>query len=280
MTQETAQEILRLNRETYVKIAPAFDKTRKVLWDDFSIFEPYVKEGARVLDIGCGNGRFYRFLKDRGVDYIGIDQNEYLIRQARERYPGASFVQGDILQLEKIPEIAGKTFDAVFCISLLSNIPSSEYRRYVLSSMRQFVQPIGVLCMLNWNLWRPGWRQKNIWTGFSQRLFLSADVWGIRYKVSERKLGFRDVMAWWGNSTYGSPLYYRAFVTTELAMLCRQVGFHDVVSFYVNRGKYAHWWNGRNIATIAHMTPLAVRNRAPFSVTVPAPATAMPARAL
>ncbi|MBI4252597.1 class I SAM-dependent methyltransferase [Candidatus Uhrbacteria bacterium] len=266
MTHETAQAILRLNRETYEKIAPEFDKSRNVLWDDFSIFDAYVKEGMRVLDIGCGSARLFRYLRDKGVRYIGIDNNQYLIEKARERYPRGTFIHGDVLQLEKIPELSGQTFDCVFCISLLSHIPSHEYRRYALLGMRTFVRPTGTLMMLNWNLWRPGirpgWRQKNIWTGNLQRLFLETDVWTLRYRVPERKLGLRDVMAWWGDSYYGWPLYYRAFTAGELKKLCVRVGFRDVTSFYVRRGRHALWWNGRTIATMAHMTPIPLQNKA------------------
>ena len=280
MTEETAQTILRLNRETYEKIAPEFHKARNVLWDDFSIFDPYVKEGMRILDIGCGSARLFRYLSDKGVSYVGIDQNRYLIDRARERYPDGTFIQGDILELDKIPELSGQSFDCVFCISLLSHIPSHEYRRYVLGSMRTYARSTGMLLMLNWNLWRPGirpgWRQKNIWTGNLQRLFLETDLWAIRYVVPERKIGLRDVMAWWGDSYQGSPLYYRAFSTGELKKLCRSVGFGDVTSFYVRRGKRAFWWNGRTIATIARMTPIPVTASAPASqkAVVPVPSAA------
>lgn len=276
MDETTAQTVLRLTRETYERIAPEFDKTRKTLLDDFSIFDPYVKEGMRVLDIGCGNGRLSRYLKNKNVDYLGIDQNQYLISQAQERYPGIRFVKGDILFPEKISELKERQFDVVFCISLLSHIPSHEYRRYVLSSIRSFLKVSGTLCMLNWNLWRPGWGQKNIWTGTMQRFLLQTQEWAMRYTIPERTLDFRDMMAWWGNSYHGSPLYYRAFSTGELRKLCTRVGFHDVSSFFVQRGKRAFWWNGRNIATIAKMVPMpvAVSHRMPEKATVPIPSTA------
>lgn len=276
MDEITAQAILRLNRETYEKIAPEFNKARNVLWDDFSIFDPYVKEGMRVLDIGCGSARLFRYLRDRGVSYVGIDNNQYLVNYTRERYPDGTFIQGDILELHKIPELVGQTFDCVFCISLLSHIPSHEYRRYVLTSMRTYVRPAGSLFMLNWNLWRPGirsgWRQKNIWMGNLQRLFLETDVWALRYRVAERKLGLRDVMAWWGDSYYGWPLYYRAFTASELKKLCVSVGFRDVTSFYVRRGRRAWWWNGRTIATVARATPIPLQEKASLHNKVAVPA--------
>lgn len=262
MNEQTAQTILRLTRETYERIAREFDKTRKVPWDDFNIFTPYVKEGMTVLDVGCGNGRLYRYLKNKNIAYLGIDQNQYLIAKAAQRYPDASFAKGDITQLERTPEILGKQFDCIFCISLLSHIPSNEYRRYVLASIRQYLKPTGTFCMLNWNLWRPGWKQKNVWTGNFQRVLLSTQEWTMRYAVPERAINFRDVMAWWGNSYSGSPLYYRAFTTSELKRICMAVGFRDAQSFYVLAGKRAFWWNGRNIATICRMTPIAVAAKA------------------
>lgn len=276
MDEITAQTILRHNRETYEKIAPEFNKARNVLWDDFSIFDPYVKKGMRVLDIGCGSARLFRYLRDRGVSYVGVDNNKYLVNYTRERYPGGTFIEGDILELHKIPELAGQTFDCVFCISLLSHIPSHEYRRYVLNSMRTYVRPAGSLFMLNWNLWRPGirsgWRQKNIWIGNLQRLFLETDVWALRYRVAERKLGLRDVMAWWGDSYYGWPLYYRAFTAGELKKLMQGVGFRDATSFYVRRGRRAWWWNGRTIATMARVTPIPLEEMASAQKKIAVPA--------
>jgi SAM-dependent methyltransferase len=50
-------------------------------------------EGARVLDVGCGMGDFYGWLRERGgeVDYHGIDITPVMIDTARRRFPEARF---------------------------------------------------------------------------------------------------------------------------------------------------------------------------------------------
>ncbi len=52
----------------------------------------------RVLDAGCGFGASC-LLMPAGVRYVGIDISPDLIEVARERYPGAEFVVGDLSQL-------------------------------------------------------------------------------------------------------------------------------------------------------------------------------------
>ncbi len=55
---------------------------------------------ARVLDVGCGFGDLYGYLRERGADgvrYTGVDINPSLLAVARERYPDARFVEADFL---------------------------------------------------------------------------------------------------------------------------------------------------------------------------------------
>jgi len=41
--------------------------------------------GKRVLDAGCGPGRYTEWLLDRGADVVGLDVSPAMIRQARKR---------------------------------------------------------------------------------------------------------------------------------------------------------------------------------------------------
>ena len=52
--------------------------------------------GSRVLDCGCGAGRFARMAADRGASVAGIDASEELIEIAAERTPEGDFRAGDI----------------------------------------------------------------------------------------------------------------------------------------------------------------------------------------
>ena len=63
--------------------------------------------GARVLDLGCGDGAFARQVLDRGaVTYLGIDGSAAMIDVAirADAGPAASFAVGDIEDLSTPPE--------------------------------------------------------------------------------------------------------------------------------------------------------------------------------
>ena len=65
--------------------------------------------GMKVLDCGCGAGRFTRLAADRGAAVAGIDASSGMIEIAAERTPEGDFRVGDI---EDLPW-ESKSFDVV-----------------------------------------------------------------------------------------------------------------------------------------------------------------------
>jgi SAM-dependent methyltransferase len=58
-----------------------------------------IGSGIRVLDCGCGAGRFARMAADRGASVAGIDAAQELIDIAAERTPEGDFRVGDLEEL-------------------------------------------------------------------------------------------------------------------------------------------------------------------------------------
>lgn len=54
-----------------------------------------VPTGARVMDLGCGNGTLTELLKTRGYNVFGVDDSEDMLKKARETHPDISFVRGN-----------------------------------------------------------------------------------------------------------------------------------------------------------------------------------------
>jgi SAM-dependent methyltransferase len=85
-------------------------------------------QGARILDIGCGLGAFWGYLKEKKirVDYTGIDLFPNVIREARKLYPDAHFQVRRILSKPFPPE----TFDYSF-LSGVFNVKVKDNWRYM-----------------------------------------------------------------------------------------------------------------------------------------------------
>jgi SAM-dependent methyltransferase len=58
-----------------------------------------VERGTRLLDMGCGAGRFCRVAADRGAHICGLDATATFVRIARERVPAGDFRVGDVEQV-------------------------------------------------------------------------------------------------------------------------------------------------------------------------------------
>ncbi len=149
MKKEYAEYLLKKTKEDYNRIAEKFSKARSRIWEEVRfLFDDYIRPGDKVLDLGCGNGRFFEILKDKGIDYIGVDFSERLIEIAKKRYPQAKFQVADALNLP----FSNDYFDKVYAIAVLHHIPSKEFRQRFLEETKRVLKPGGLLILTVWKI--------------------------------------------------------------------------------------------------------------------------------
>jgi SAM-dependent methyltransferase len=73
----------------------------------------------RALDVGCGEGRFCRMLKELGVTAIGIDPTKVLVQHANQQDPEGEYRLG----IAEALEFADRSFDLVVSYLTLIDIP-------------------------------------------------------------------------------------------------------------------------------------------------------------
>jgi SAM-dependent methyltransferase len=89
----------------------AWDRRRKLLLDE-------VRAGERVLDLGCGAGRFLTALRDAGADPVGAEIAEAAAERAR-----ATGVEVRLVEPDGTLPFGHGEFDLVWCSEVLEHIP-------------------------------------------------------------------------------------------------------------------------------------------------------------
>jgi cyclopropane fatty-acyl-phospholipid synthase-like methyltransferase len=86
-------------------------------------FAVALRDGARVLDLGCGAGIPSTRQMARRFRVVGVDISAAQIALARNRVPGADFIQGDFTELE-FPDAS---FDGVTAFYAISHVPRDQH---------------------------------------------------------------------------------------------------------------------------------------------------------
>lgn len=95
-----------------------------------------------ILDVGCGQGDFYFFLKQRfSVDYTGLDFSDLMIEKAKTRYPEANFIKTDFLN-SKV-----ENFDYVVASGTFNFQIENQYD-YIENSIRLCYQTCNKACSI------------------------------------------------------------------------------------------------------------------------------------
>jgi ubiquinone/menaquinone biosynthesis C-methylase UbiE len=80
-------------------------------------------DGARVLDLGCGAGVPSTNQLAERFEVVGADISEEQLRLARAQVPAATFVRGDMFELE----FEGETFDGITAFYSISHVPREQH---------------------------------------------------------------------------------------------------------------------------------------------------------
>ncbi len=164
MNDATIRTLNAINQRFYATVATEFDVTRQRAWQGWEQIAEITRAtyqvaptGLRVLDVGCGNGRFGVFLADRlgkdGLHYHGIDSSAALLDQARTALEGidATFEQRDLVG-QPLDEALGQ-FDLVALFGVLHHIPGADRRIDLLRTLADHVADGGYLAFSEWRFY-------------------------------------------------------------------------------------------------------------------------------
>jgi len=213
MKKEYAQKIISELQEDYNLVASSFARTRDRFWPELKFLFDYAKKGEKVLDVGCGNGRFSKYLEK--TSYTGVDFSEKMIEEAKNRFPKKDFIVASALSL---PFKEG-TFDKVYAIAVIHQIPSEEYRRQFLGEAKRVLKPGGKLLLTVWNLEKRG------------KLFILKNALSNIFSP----LGSRDFLL-------KRKRYYYIFRKRELSSLCKKAGFTVKKEGEVNEKRRSNYY--------------------------------------
>ena len=93
----------------------AWERRRALLLDA-------VRPGERVLDLGCGAGRFVAALRAAGADAVGVELAEAALERARRNVPGADL---RLLEPDGSLPLGHGEIDLVWCSEVLEHVPDT-----------------------------------------------------------------------------------------------------------------------------------------------------------
>ena len=92
------QQLIRKNQDDYKFIKHVFNQNEKV----------------NILDLCCGDSFILNYINDDVLNYIGIDNNENYLKDSRLKYPKFKFINSDLENIDKIPDLEKNSVDFIF----------------------------------------------------------------------------------------------------------------------------------------------------------------------
>lgn len=113
--------------------------------------EPWLQTtpGMRVLDVGCGVGRWSRLLASRGASVTGVDLSPTMIAEAERRAAAGGLAARCrfLVQDSAVLDVGG-SYDLILCVTMLQHIVEIAATRSALQRMALHLTPRGRLVVL------------------------------------------------------------------------------------------------------------------------------------
>ncbi|MCX6762047.1 MAG: class I SAM-dependent methyltransferase [Candidatus Moranbacteria bacterium] len=227
MRKEIINRILYETESGYDQMADKFSHTRKNFWGDLAFIADYITDGDKILDYGCGNGRLLEILKDKKIEYVGVDISQKLIDLAKAKYPKYS---------QSFQKITGQTslafpadfFNRIISVAVFHHFPE-KYATEMARELCRITKPGGTVVITAWNLWQKK-RRKNIFnfSAILGKIFQTGAYHG--YGLGDVLIPFRN------NEGNVFKRYHRVYTKSSLSAVFQSAGF-EIEKCYLANGK-------------------------------------------
>lgn len=173
------------NMAMYDNFAKTFSKSRKNLkWAEIdAILEILKNENlTKILDIGCGSGRFLENYKNFFVNspelYLGLDASENMIIEAKKNLENENEKSTknffEVCEMQKLEKFFEKNnfpkFDAIIFLASFHHLENENERIEVLKSAKKILNENWKIFLTNWNL-------------LGQEKYQNSHLWNSDFKI-------------------------------------------------------------------------------------------------
>ena len=142
-----------------------FNRTRSLVFDEESAKKeeqallPYIHlpVNAKILDLGCANGRWMQILQNQCSKYVGVDISKNFIKDAKKRFRHNENIEFLCLPAEDY--VGDEQFDLILIIGLITYMNDDAIRKMA-SHCKKMLKKGGMLIMRNVTLEDSGVKRK------------------------------------------------------------------------------------------------------------------------
>ena len=186
MDLSTIERLAALNQQFYAEHAENFAEARPRLPVGVARVLSAIAPGARVLEVGCGDGKVGRALARSGVAaYVGLDGSAAMLERARRftseapksgtgplakngtgplgrGRPVYIYVRADLAEPNWAAALPAERYNWILAFAVLHHLPGYALRAGVLQTLAQRLAPGGRVAVSNWQFTRSERLKKRI----------------------------------------------------------------------------------------------------------------------
>lgn len=137
------KEYIRINKETYNKLAKEYSEREYAVQDDFYLNIMFkgldFREGKKILEIGPGRGDRLKNFCDFHLDVTAIELSEEMCKLCAQKAPKAKIINQNVLECD-----FDDPFDFIYMEAMIHNFPLDDAKK-ILKLISKWLKDDGIL---------------------------------------------------------------------------------------------------------------------------------------